>query len=382
MNESQTDKVNLLALNDIFLHTNRALIGHILVVAFMTLILDDFLSFTIILLWFSMQVLNFYIRSLIVQKYLKIRDTIESYADAKPWLRYYSISVFISGVLWGLSVISLGEIPREYHYLMAVVIIGVAFAAVTTLGLLQEVFMLFTVPMLSMLFFSFLKFDDNINYLSFSLIVLAYLYAHNAATQIADNFKITKLEQAKTAAIQKELIEQKNMYNHQAHHDFLTGLPNRILFNDRLEQALKSAKRNNTKVALLFLDLDRFKDINDTLGHKIGDEILVSIANRLKYVVREEDTISRLGGDEFTIVIQDLKEIQDVSLLAQKIIDALQQAIILEEHALSITTSIGISIFPEDTQDMQSLIRFSDMAMYKAKEFGRNNYKFYASKES
>jgi len=178
---------------------------------------------------------------------------------------------------------------------------------------------------------------------------------------------------------QKSLIEQKSISDYQAHHDFLTGLPNRILFNDRLEQGIKKAKRHKKFLALFFIDLDHFKEINDSLGHKTGDEVLKVIAQRLKDVMRDEDTITRLGGDEFTIIMENFTQIKDASFLANKILTTLKKIIYIEDNKLQISASIGISISPNDGDTIQSLLKYADSAMYKAKKEGRDNYQFYSS---
>lgn len=176
-----------------------------------------------------------------------------------------------------------------------------------------------------------------------------------------------------------ELRAQKNILDYQAHHDSLTGLPNRILFSDRLEQAITKAKRQKTEFAVLFIDLDRFKQINDSLGHSIGDKVLQIIAKRLQGVMRREDSISRLGGDEFTVLVQDLEKGMNASLLAKKIISSLSEPINIEEHLLYITASIGISVFPNDGISANNLLKYADAAMYKAKEEGKNNFQYYSS---
>ncbi len=151
---------------------------------------------------------------------------------------------------------------------------------------------------------------------------------------------------SKRKKAEAELKEQKDILHHQAHHDSLTGLPNRLLFNDRLEQAIEKAKRSKTNMALLFIDLDHFKEINDSLGHAVGDEILKDVTKRLQETIREEDTLARLGGDEFTIIVENLVQGQDASLLAQKILQVLSEPIIIESHELSVSSSIGLSLFP------------------------------------
>ncbi|MAD40941.1 MAG: hypothetical protein CL623_00910 [Arcobacter sp.] len=178
---------------------------------------------------------------------------------------------------------------------------------------------------------------------------------------------------------QDELKKQKNILDYQAHHDALTNLPNRVLFNDRLTQAIEEAKRNKTNVALLFIDLDHFKEINDSLGHEIGDEVLKVVSTRLKEVVREKDTVARLGGDEFTVIIEELFEAQNVSIIASKIIETLSTPIINNNNTLYISCSIGISIYPEDGVSPSDLLKYADSAMYKAKNEGRSNYQYYNS---
>jgi diguanylate cyclase (GGDEF)-like protein/PAS domain S-box-containing protein len=162
-----------------------------------------------------------------------------------------------------------------------------------------------------------------------------------------------------------------------AHHDTLTGLPNRILFLDRLKQARALAHRQNVHMAVLFLDLDRFKIINDTLGHPVGDKLLQSVAQRLTACVREVDTVARIGGDEFTIVLVNMKEASDTEKVTQKIFAALSVPFHIDEHELFVTTSIGISLYPEDGEDLDNLVKRADIAMYHAKGQGRNNHQYY-----
>ena len=180
------------------------------------------------------------------------------------------------------------------------------------------------------------------------------------------------------AKAKQALIDQKNILDYQAHHDGLTGLPNRVLFNDRMEHGIELAKRHHTKLALFFIDLDHFKQINDSLGHQIGDRVLIVVAERLKAKIRKEDTLARLGGDEFTIIMEDLDKIEDASLLAEKIQKVLTQPIHIEGHTLYTSSSIGISLYPQDDTDANNLIKYADTAMYKAKDEGRNNFQFYS----
>lgn len=167
-----------------------------------------------------------------------------------------------------------------------------------------------------------------------------------------------------------------------AYYDNLTKLPNRQLFNDRLEQALKYAARNNQLLGLLFIDLDRFKNINDTLGHSSGDRALALAAKRMQECVRQTDTLARLGGDEFTVILQDVNEEFDTVLVAEKILQVFKAPIQLDKHELFLTPSIGIALFPDNGATVDDLIKFADTAMYRAKELGGNNYQLFDSNMS
>lgn len=169
----------------------------------------------------------------------------------------------------------------------------------------------------------------------------------------------------------------KAQLHHLAHHDILTGLPNRMLLQDRISQAIELARRQGTQLAVLFLDLDRFKHINDSLGHAVGDQLLQSIAHRLVECLRHSDTISRQGGDEFLVLLSNIKHAENAALSAQKILTALTVPHLIDQVELYASVSIGISAYPEDGQDAETLIKNADIAMYHAKENGRNNYKFF-----
>jgi diguanylate cyclase (GGDEF)-like protein/PAS domain S-box-containing protein len=165
---------------------------------------------------------------------------------------------------------------------------------------------------------------------------------------------------------------------HMAYHDHLTDLPNRVLFRDRVDLALSLAKRNGQMAALLFIDLDRFKAINDSLGHAVGDGILQEVAARLKGCVREVDTVSRFGGDEFNILLTQIHNYHDVSMVADKILKAMQWPFHVDKHELFLTCSIGVAMYPQDGKDVATLIRNADTALYRAKDLGRNNFQAFA----
>jgi diguanylate cyclase (GGDEF)-like protein/PAS domain S-box-containing protein len=163
-----------------------------------------------------------------------------------------------------------------------------------------------------------------------------------------------------------------------AHFDLLTGLPNRALFTDRISHAINMAQRSNSQLVVMFLDLDHFKNVNDNLGHRIGDALLVEIANRLKSAIREEDTVSRLGGDEFILLFPNT-DADGAAHVAEKLLERISRLCRIEQHELVVTPSIGIAMYPEDGRDFESLSQCADVAMYRAKHDGRNNYKFFTA---
>jgi diguanylate cyclase (GGDEF)-like protein/PAS domain S-box-containing protein len=191
---------------------------------------------------------------------------------------------------------------------------------------------------------------------------------------------LTAIEGGGVVCVVRDITERtyaEEQIKHLAYHDALTGLPNRLLFKDRLTVALSHAQRDHSRIAVLFLDLDRFKVINDSLGHNIGDQLLQAVAARVQSCVRESDTVARLGGDEFTLMIPNLQRSEDAAPVAQKILEAVRYPFHIEGREFFITTSIGISLYPEDGTDAETLIKNADTAMYQAKEQGRDNYQLF-----
>jgi len=166
---------------------------------------------------------------------------------------------------------------------------------------------------------------------------------------------------------------------HLAYYDALTGLPNRTLLQDRLTKALAGARRQKDRVAVLFLDLDRFKDVNDSLGHSVGDLLLQEVGERLQEASREQDTVARLGGDEFLVVLPSIKDIPDAAVAAERLMDKIASEFVVQGHVLNVGCSVGISIFPEHGTDSETLIKHADTALYNAKENGRNNFQFFTA---
>lgn len=184
---------------------------------------------------------------------------------------------------------------------------------------------------------------------------------------------------SKEKAKEKAILDEKLILDFKATHDVLTMLPNRELLNDRLNQSIKTAQRHNEMFAVMFIDLDKFKEINDSLGHLIGDSVLQEVASRLKDSIREEDTLARIGGDEFIVLMKKINSPNDASFLAEKIIDRLDKTILVNANKLKISGSLGISIYPNNSTDPKELLTYADQAMYKAKKEGRNRFEFYTA---
>jgi len=187
--------------------------------------------------------------------------------------------------------------------------------------------------------------------------------------------------QQRTGELQAEVVERRNAetrLDHLAHHDPLTGLPNRLMFVEQLKHSIGLAARGRRRLAVLFVDLDRFKEVNDSLGHAVGDELLIAAARRLLGHLRTSDSLARLGGDEFVCVIEDIKDAREAGNVAGKLIELLSQPFVIDEHELFVSASIGICVYPDDGDSIDVLVRNADTAMYQAKANGRSRSHFYS----
>jgi diguanylate cyclase (GGDEF)-like protein len=206
----------------------------------------------------------------------------------------------------------------------------------------------------------------TLSILAITLVISAFdAHSHAQAAKLADSLQAAN-EQLRNIAL----------------YDSLTGLPNRFLLEDRLAQAVNRASRGSRPFAVMFLDLDKFKPVNDSFGHSIGDELLKAVAKRLAGSVRRADTVARTGGDEFVIVLDEIGNAKDAAMIGRKILDELSRPIFIDNYELDISGSIGISVYPDDGRDINTLMTNADRAMYQAKKGGRNNYRFFAPEMS
>ena len=204
------------------------------------------------------------------------------------------------------------------------------------------------------------------------------IFVENSVSPLRDKAgKIMGFRAVSRDVTQRKQFEQK--LADMATHDSLTGLPNRTLLSDRLTMGLALSRRNGSRLAVMMLDLDKFKVINDSLGHAVGDQLLKSVAERLTSVTRKSDTVARIGGDEFVLVLPQIASPDNAAMLAQRILDIFQEPFLLDGRQLKITTSIGIAVYPDHGKEIEILLKNADNAMYQAKEQGRDMCRFYGS---
>lgn len=218
--------------------------------------------------------------------------------------------------------------------------------------------------------------------------VFEWVFVDSNEENIACEVRLVRLPDAENVLIRcsitdiTERLKTQEYLQHLAHHDALTDLPNRIMLVDRLEQAIVRAKRHNNIVAVLFVDIDHFKVINDTLGHDVGDKSLQKIAQIIHSHLRASDTVARFGGDEFVILLEEIQKQEEISLIVQKLLSTITVPMMLDDHEIFLSASIGISLYPDDADNVTTLLKYADVAMYRAKDRGRNTHEFYSSEMS
>jgi len=385
MNITTQEYVTKAAIERIYINSKKGISGHFIVLFLTALLFWNKIPPLYIAIGVVSHIIILLRRAYLSYKYFKIKDSLVDIQDINRWLNRYKICMFFSGLAYGLMIFFFQDLPTEYHFLILTIVIGLSAGGIYTQGEVYSIYSLYVLSMLGCALIWMILQDAYIYTIGSVLIVVAIYYFLSSARRYANNFRDVVLEKhnvsnyiKKQKLMQAELIKQKAALEYQATHDALTGLPNRTLFNDRLEHSIEKAKRTKNKIALFFIDLDHFKEINDSLGHDVGDEVLKIATQRLNHVIRMEDTLARLGGDEFSIIMEDLHHVQDSIYFAKKILKALEEPIVVNKNQLYISSSIGISFFPQDHTQAKKLLKYADSAMYKAKSEGRNNFQFYS----
>ncbi len=368
-------------------------------------------------------------RSLLLYRYLRSGSAPSS---SWFWLRVHQAGAAVSGLVWGASAFLLFPADSSAHQLfVAFMLAGMSAGGVGVLAVRLEVAMAFLLPTLLPLAAQFIRQQGELPTVMAAMTIVfllgmtfVALNLHRATTrslrlhldkesllrrieaekaetdqvnarlrseveerrraeealrEARDNLELRVQE--RTAALEREIVERKAYaarLKHLAHFDSLTGLASRVVLNDRLHHAIVRARRQVGQLAVLFVDLDRFKMINDSLGHSAGDILLKFVAERLRECVREGDTVARLGGDEFVIVIEDLGSADDALVVARKILQALQRPFRIEDQEFVVTGTVGVSLYPGNGEDAETLMKNANTALHRAKELGRNDLRFYA----
>ena len=346
--------------------------------------------------------------------------------DLEKFARYYVIACLFLGLNFSFfTLVHYGVEDNELRIFMTIINIGLITAAIATLAVWMKAYIAFALPQIFALFGVYVL-NDNI-YIALSTIVFSIVMLNTAknfntkfkeSRQLIDeNIKLisamkTEIKDRKQAQLDlenhktmlEEMIQKRtkeledinfNLENQieirqavekelefLAYNDELTELPNRTLFIEDVKTALSQAKRKETLLSVLFVDLDRFKNINDSHGHDVGDKLLKKVAGRLKETLRDSDTIARNGGDEFSILIENMKDVREPYVVANKIIDSMNEKFEVEGHNVHIGASVGVAIYPLDGGDALELLKLADTAMYEAKKTGGNNFQFYSSSMS
>lgn len=370
-----------------------SLISTLAVSLFLVYILAPVTSPMYGILWMGAMIALTSIRAVHLRKVKQLEAS--DYLAQEKWLLY---GAFLSGSLFGSSVLVLFPydnvgLQALLFFLMSSMIAGSV--AVYSTHILA--FLAYSLPIFLFFFYRAFTLTELFLFLAFIgifyyVIMVTTMMRVNRSiiktfnTQFLNHDLANNLSHAKEnlEKFNHELFEenqahlktQKRLY-HLANYDPLTGLANRNMFKESLKDSLKTAQQEHTTMAVLFLDLDNFKIINDTLGHAMGDKLLIGASSRLKSLLNDKSFIARLGGDEFVIIVNEVQESEEISTLAQKIINLLEKPFTFDENEMYIGTSIGISLFPKDGQVAETLIAYADTAMYKAKEKGKNNYQFF-----
>lgn len=376
------------------------LVGESLGAILYVIALWGFINQWILIAWILTHLcINGLLRHYMTYSYFKAKRE-NKLTDINIWHQRFLITAFISGIIWAIGTSFFLLINNPLEQLLIVFFMSAVIGAANVVFIPDKIgYMVFTIPIFISTIICLIT-QGTILFFSLGLAILAqfllstklafdasWTIIHSLAFQLKNTDLLHKIIMAKNkveVANNSLINENETIYKvektlHElATHDQLTKLPNRHLLMSRVQQALERARRNNSYIAVLYVDLDYFKTINDTLGHDIGDKLLVQAANRMHRILRETDLIARLGGDEFCIVLDNIQDIKDVQRIAEKIITKLAEPFSIDDHTFTVSASIGIGMFPEHGNDIEKLFKNADIALYRAKEKGRNNYVFYS----
>jgi len=347
---------------EIMASTLAGIVGQILVLFFAVLFTAGFVPAAILAPWALLHLLNLLWRAKIVRIYMRALKA-EKLDAARRQFRLYLVSLGVTSLLWAAMPLAIFWLPEEYHFLLYALVISLTFGSTIAIGPLTPVFMMYVLPM-NLVTAGVLLFEGGRVHLGAAMFLpVALFFAAKSA-------KMHMLDYTALIAKESEATSLKEFFEHRAHHDALTGIANRFKLFDRFERILEEAKKSREPVAIFFLDLDRFKAINDRYGHPTGDRVLEAVGRRLREVLREGDLPARFAGDEFVVIVKGVGDREKLARIARKIRDAIAAPIVAETVTLRVTTSIGIALYPCDGETMEALIKAADTAMYRSKKEG------------
>ncbi len=347
---------------EIMASTLTGIVGQILVLLFALLFTAGYVPAAVLGPWTLLHLANFLWRRRIVRRYM---DAVKARAlrEARKGFRLYLVSLGVTSGLWAAMPLAIFWMPEEYHFLLYALIISLTFGSTMAIGPLTPVFMTYVLPM-NLVMMGVLCYEGGRVHVAaaFFLPVSLFFAAKAARMHLLDYTALIVRE--------SEATTLKEFFEHRAHHDPLTGIANRLKFFDRFETILAEAKKNRRPVAIFFLDLDRFKQINDRYGHAAGDKVLEVVGKRLAAALRSEDVPARFAGDEFVAIVAGIEDREALREIARKIRDAIAEPIAIGALRLHVTASIGIALYPDDGTTTEALIKAADMAMYRSKREG------------
>jgi len=348
--------------HEIISSTVTGFVGQLLVLLFALLFTAGYVPTAILTGWVLLHLLNFLLRYRIVQRYLRAVER-----DDKPFahrlFRGYLTSLATTSLLWAAMPLGIFWLPEEYHFLLYALIISLTFGSTMSIGPLTPVFMIYVLPMNLVMMGVLLYEGGRVHVAAALFLPVAFFFAARAARMHLMDYTVLLTREHEATSL-------KEFFEHRAHHDALTGIPNRFKFFERFRHRLDEAKKEERPLALFFLDLDRFKQINDTYGHAAGDRVLEVVGQRLQASLRKEDLPARFAGDEFVAIVEGIGDREHLEQIALKIRETIASPIAVDGVTLSVTPSIGIARYPEDGDEMEELLKKADEAMYRSKRAG------------
>lgn len=349
--------------------TKSGFIGQVLVLLFALTIFYGYVPLSALLLWSGLHLLNFLYRLKIVDEYLHAGESPEKRKRSDLLFRRYILSLVFTSALWTAMLIFFPMVPETYGFLIYAIVIVLTYGSTISIGPLTPVFLTFVLPMNLALMAQLLLHGGRIYVAAALFLPVALFFAAKAAKMHLYDYTALLIKESQAHRLRER-------FEHLASHDALTGIPNRSKFLELFDRALREAKGRHGALALFFIDLDRFKEINDTYGHHIGDRVLEIIGKRLKASMRESDIPARLAGDEFVVLVRNVSQKGELAAIAQKIRDTIASPIVTGKVRITVEPSIGIARYPEDGDDLQTLMMHADSAMYRSKK-ERKAYLFF-----